>query len=218
MAPQHARAIAECVPQRPSADLLLDSRSIADGRSPVVELLPERQIEEALGGGDTCQRADPVGQLEQLAAIGAHELDEDVVLACRDDHVARLVPFCDLVRDGLRRPRGADTDHRLRLEAELERVRNARDLEDVLVAETGVPGAYRRLGNADLRGDTAERLAAVLLQRLDDALVDPVEPPRRSDGAAIVITSQCATILPDRLASRQSRAVHPLRSGTRYSI
>src|SRR5436190_5701802 len=212
MAQQHARAIAECALRRPSAGLLLDSAYIADRRSPIVELLPERQIEEALGGCDTCERADPVGQLEQLAAIGAHELDEDVVLACSDDHVARLVPFCDLVRDGLRRPRGADTDHRLGVEAELERVRNAGDLEDIFVAESGVPRTNRRFGDSNRRGDAAERLAPILLQRLDDALVDAVEPPRRPDGAAIGITSQCEGILADLLALRQLRAVTSLRS------
>src|SRR4029453_13039630 len=218
MARQHARATAECVPRRPSADLLLNSACIADRRSPIVELLPERQKEEALGGCDTSERADPIGQLKQLAAIGAHELDEDVVLACRDDHVARLVPFCDLVRDGLRRPRGADTDHRLRVEAELERVRNAGDLKDIFVAKSGVPRTDRRFGDSNRRGDAAEGLAPVLLQRLDDALIDPVEPPRRSVGAGIVIASQCEGILADPLALRQSRAVTSLRSSAEWGM
>src|SRR5690242_1237456 len=101
--------------------------------TPVVELLPELEVEEALRRHDAVERAHPVRQLEQLAPVGADELDEDVELAGRDHDVARLVPLRDLVGDRLRRAGGADADHRHGVEAEPERVRHARDLEDVVL-------------------------------------------------------------------------------------
>src|SRR5439155_19271132 len=133
----------------------------------------------ALGGAATEVLPVLVRQLDKLAPIRADELDKDDVQASCDDHIARFIPLGDLVGDGLRRPGGADAYHSLRVEAELERVRNAGDLQDVSVAETRVPRANRRLGDSDLGRDATKRLASVLLQRLDDALVDPVEPPRR---------------------------------------
>src|SRR5881398_3684417 len=49
--------------------------------APVVQLLPELEVEEALGRDDAVERANAVRQVEQLAAVGADELDEDVELA-----------------------------------------------------------------------------------------------------------------------------------------
>src|SRR5204863_1166300 len=158
--------------RRPSARLR--EGGLAGPGAPVVELLPELEVEEALGRDDAVERANAVRQVEQLAAVGADELDEDVELAGGDDHVAGFFPAGDLVRDRLGRPGGADADHRLRVEAEPERVRDGRDLEDVVIAEAGVARADRRLGDADPLRDPPERLASVLLQRLDAALVDPV--------------------------------------------
>src|SRR5690348_12228856 len=103
----------------------------SDIGAPVVELLPELEVEEALGRDDAVERPHAVRQLEQLPPVGADELDEDVELPGRDHDVAGLVPLRDLVGDRLRRAGGADPDHRHRLEAEPERVRHAGDLEDV---------------------------------------------------------------------------------------
>src|SRR6185503_10276813 len=106
----------------------------------------------------------------------------------------------DRVGDRLGRAAGADPDHRDRFEAEAERVRHSGDLEDVVLAEPLVARADRRLRDADLGGDAAERLAAVLLQRLDQPLVDPVEMRGRADCAPTSLASlrsaQCEAFLP----------------------
>ena len=47
---------------------------------------------------------------------------------------------------------------RLSLEAEPERIRDARDLEDVVRTEAGVAGSYGRLRDADLGGDARHEL------------------------------------------------------------
>src|SRR5262245_54317297 len=67
-------------------------------RTPVVELLPELQVQERLGRGDAVEPADPVRDVEQVAAVAADDLDEDVELARGDDDVVGLVPAGDLVR------------------------------------------------------------------------------------------------------------------------
>src|SRR5207249_8869917 len=77
-------------------------------------------------------------------------------------------------------------DHRLLVEAELERVRDADDLEDPALDEPVRPGPHRGLADAELRGDLRERPAAVLLEVLDDPLVerrDLVARPRRGKPA-----------------------------------
>ena len=124
---------------------------------------------------------------------------------------ARLLPLRDLVGDRFRRARRADADHRHRVEAEPERVRDPGDLQDVLVAETAVAGTDRRLGDADLGRDAAERLTAVLLQRLDDLAIDRVELSPRSDRAASLLGSQCEAIRTNPRALGQSLTVRLLR-------
>src|SRR5206468_7958017 len=161
---------------------------------------------KAFGRGDALELADPAGQVEELAAVGADELDEDVELAGRDDHVVGLVPAGDLLGDRLRCSGSADPDHRLRVEAETERVRHPGDLEDVVVAQARVPRADRGLRDPDVRGDAPERLAPVLLQGLDDALVDVVEAARygnRPTPRRLGLATQCAAIRPCRLALGQ---------------
>src|SRR6185436_10657391 len=195
------------VPRPPSVCRRLQRSLFDDSRTPIVELLPHRQIQEALRRDDTVEGADPARQLEQLPTIGADELDENVVLAGRDDYVAGFLPLGDLVRDRLGGPPRTDSDHRHRVEAEPEWVRHARDLENVVVAEPPVAGPNRRLGNADLSSNAPERFAPVFLQRFDDALVDVVERPCRPDRTAILLTAQCVGILADRLALRQLRTV-----------
>ena len=66
----------------------------------------------------------------------------------------------------------ADADHRHLVEAELERVGDADDLEDAALDEPVGAGADRRLGDAELGGDLGERPAAVGLEVLDDPLVE----------------------------------------------
>src|SRR5207249_11979829 len=70
---------------------------------PVVELLPELEVEERLGGRDAVEGSDPVRDAEQIAAVAADDLDQDVELTGGDDDVVGLVPARDLVRDGIGR-------------------------------------------------------------------------------------------------------------------
>ena len=182
------------------------SHAAPHGRAPVVDLLAELEVEEALGRDDAVERADAVRQLEQVPPVRADELDEHVELAGGDDDVAGLVPARDLVGDGLGRARRADADHRLGVEPEPERVRDGGDLEDVVVAEARVARADGRLGDAEPGRDAAERLAPVLLQRLDDALVDRVDLPGPTDRPApnpVLDAAQCEAIRARRLALRQ---------------
>src|SRR2546426_1061662 len=181
-------------------------------RAPVVELLPELEVEERLGGRDAVEGSDAVRDAEEIAAVAADDLDEDVELAGGDDDVVGLVPPRDLVGDGIGRARGPHPDHRLRLEAETERVRHPGDLQDVVVAESRVPGAHGCLRHAELVGDAAKRLAAVPLQRLDDALVHRVDPARLHHRAAAALrilptkalyASQCEALPTSLDASRQ---------------
>src|SRR5206468_11786707 len=72
-------------------------------------------------------------------------------------------------------------------EAEPERVGDRDDLHDVVVAEARVPRPYGRLRNAEPCRDRTERLTAVRLQRLDDALVECVDPARGADRAAVAV-------------------------------
>ena len=100
----------------------------------------------------------------------------------------------------------------------------------LLVAEARVARADRRLGDARLGGDVAERLAAVLLQRLDDRAVDRVEPRAADRAGALRVArfsgrgvSQCAAIFlrrpriastPRRLQPVDSVAAQAQLSGT----
>ena len=193
--------------------------------APVVELLPELEVEEGLGGDDLWQRPDPVRHVEQRAAVGADDLDEEVEAAGGDDDVVGLLPVHEHVRDVLRRARRPDADHRLRLEAEPERVGDAGDLEDALVAEAPVARTHGRLGDAERGGDPPERLAAVLLQGVDDPPVDAVELRGPRDGPPSWIgagpvgtcprrldlrsAAQCEGFLPKHDATRQSGACTP---------
>src|SRR5689334_21672245 len=184
--------------------------AVAGVRAPVVELLVELEVEEALRREDAFEPADPARRLEQLAAVGADELDEDVELPGGDDDVAGLVPLRDRLGDRLGRAARTDADHRLRLEAEAERVGHARDLQDVVQAESVVTGANRGLGDAHAGGDAAERLATVLLESLDQRLVDGVEAAGHADRPApqlLLNGSQCEAYLPVSRAYRQLRAV-----------
>src|SRR5207248_3355719 len=106
-------------------------------------------------------------------------------------------------------------DHRHRVEAEPERVGHAEHLQHVRVAQPPVPRADGRLGDADLGGDPAERLATVALERLDDALVERVDLRRALDRAALrlripgrfeLATAQCEALLINRRAMRQTEA------------
>src|SRR6478735_8386941 len=139
----------------------LRSRWLVHVGAPVVRLLPELEVEEALGRDHVRERADPVGDAEQRTSVGADELDEHVELPGGDNDVVGLLPAGDLVGDLIGRPGGADAHHRLRLEAEAEWVRDAGDLEDVVGAEARVAGADRRLRDAERDGDAAERLPPV---------------------------------------------------------
>src|SRR5215210_2197184 len=112
--------------------------------------------------------------------MGGDELDDEVVLPCRDDDVVRLVPARDLIRDRLGRTGGLHSDEGL-FEAETEWIGHADDLEDVIGAETRIARPYGRLRDAELGGDAAERLPPVFLQRLDDPLVERVDPAGGAD-------------------------------------
>ncbi len=142
-----------------------------------------------------------------MAAVVAHDLDEQVEAPGGDDDVARLVPAGDLVGDRLGAARRLDPDHRLRLEAEPERVRHAGDEQDPVVDKPRVPRADGRLGDTDARGDRAERRASVLLQRFDDAAVDRVERARPCDRAPHRLRHRHGAVLSDCCAFRQPTAV-----------
>ena len=135
-----------------------DVGTVTRRRAPVVDLLAELEVEEALGGRDAVEAADAARQLQQVPAVGADELDEHVELAGGDDDVARLVPAGDLLRHGLGRAGRTHADHRLGVEAEPERVRDAGDLEDGVVDEAAcsarAPLLRRRRGRRRC-GETA---------------------------------------------------------------
>src|SRR5690349_5826761 len=95
-----------------------------DSGAPLVQLLPQLEVEKGLGRRDAAERAHTARDVEEVTAVPAHDLDEQVELARRDDDVVRLLPAGDLVGDGLRRAGCPDADHRA-LESEPELVRDA---------------------------------------------------------------------------------------------
>src|SRR5262249_16734547 len=156
---------------------------------------------------DAVELAHATRQPEQVAPAGRDDLDDEVVLAGRDDDVVRLRPARDLVCDGLRRAGRLDADQRL-LETEPERVRDPDDLQDVVIAETSVPRPYGRLGNPEPRRDRPERLPPVRLQRHDDALVQLVDSARGADGAAAAVEDGLRGL---SASSTQSEAIRTTR-------
>ncbi len=88
----------------------------------------------------------------------------------------RVGDLADVARD-------ADADHGLPGEPHLQRVGDGDDLHDVAVDELLHPLPDRRLGEPYLARDGDERLPAVLLEQLDDALRHVVERRRGSVGA-----------------------------------
>ena len=91
----------------------------------------------------------------------------------RDDDVVDLGELRERLGD-LHQPvaLAADPDHRHLLEAELQRVGDADDLEDPALDEAVRPRADGGLGHAEVGRDLGERPAAVLLEVLDDPLVE----------------------------------------------
>src|SRR5690242_18698037 len=78
---------------RSSATLATGAVSVLRGPcSPVVELLAHVEVEERLGRRDAVEPAQPVGDVEQVPAVGADDLDEQVELPGREDDVVRLGP------------------------------------------------------------------------------------------------------------------------------
>ena len=73
---------------------------------------------------------------------------------------------------------GAHADHRLPLEAHLERVRHGDDLHDVGLEESLHALADGGLREADLLGDRGVGLAPVMLEQPDDGLAHLVEGDR----------------------------------------
>src|SRR5205807_1385114 len=98
-----------------------------------------------------------------------------------------------------------DPDERL-LEAEAERVRHSDHLQDVLAAETCIPRPDRRLRDAEPGSDGPEGLTSVRLERLDDPLVQRVDPRRGADRPS-------ARLGQGRLSDRstQSEAIRTMR-------
>ena len=131
-----------------------------------------------LHAGDRLQRADE--HLLEVPRVAAHELDEHVVAAGDGGHVARLGQLghrrADVAEHARRHPQ-ADEGHQV--EAELERVGDADDLEDSGPLHPLGPVADHRFGDAELVGDRREGAATVGLQGGDDLPVDVVERPER---------------------------------------
>ena len=93
----------------------------------------------------------------------------------------------------------ADADHRHLVEAELERVGDADDLEDPPLDQPVGPGPDGGLGHAEVGGDLGERPAAVGLEVLDDPLVerrDLVAGARPPPAGAATDGSDWVTALP----------------------
>ena len=84
-----------------SAHAVAVCRLVVEVQAPAVHLLRELQVRERLGRDDPGNRAHAVRQLEQVAAVDAQHLDEDVEAACGDHDVARFAPRADLVGDRL---------------------------------------------------------------------------------------------------------------------
>src|SRR6476660_5826038 len=69
-----------------------------DACAPVVEQLPQVEVEKRLGGDDPVQRTETARQREQVPPVGADQLNEQVEAPRRYDDVAGLVPLRDCVR------------------------------------------------------------------------------------------------------------------------
>ena len=112
-------------------------------------------------------------KIEQGLVVLADRLDQQVVRAGGDDDVVDLGHLGQVLGhlDELG-ALAADADHRHLVEAELERIGDADDLEDPALDQPVRPGADGRLGDAELGGDLGERPAAVGLEVLDDPLVE----------------------------------------------
>ena len=139
------------------------------------------EVDERLRRRDAVERADAVGHVEKVPAVDAHDLDQEIELSGGDDDVVGLLQLRDLLGHLLWSAGRSDAYERHRLEAESERVRHRGHLKNAVVAEALVARADRRLGDAELAGDPAERVSPVPLQRLDQGAIDVVEPARPAD-------------------------------------
>src|SRR6478736_5628987 len=67
--------------------LLLPRGRLVHASSPVVELLPQLEVQERLGRDHVGQSPDLVRHVEQRAPVGTDELDEHIELTGGDDDV-----------------------------------------------------------------------------------------------------------------------------------
>ena len=167
------------------AHAVADLPFVVEVQAPAVDLLRELQVEERLGRDDAGDRADAVRQLEQVAAVDAQHLDEHVEAAGGDHDVARFAPS-ELISSAT----GSEAPAVLTPSSAWASKPSPSGFVIPITCRTSsstrrrVAGAHGRLGDAELRGDRAERFAPVRLQRLDDAAVDPVERPGPVDRPA----------------------------------
>ena len=132
------------------------------------------QVDEGLGVADAFNPPQFFRQeLEQRGVVLADHLDEHVVGSRRDDHVVDLGKRAD----GLGHAHqpvslAADADHCHLLEAELERVCHADDLQDPPLDQSVGTSPDSSLAHTQLERDLGEGPPTVLLQVLDDPLVE----------------------------------------------
>src|SRR5262245_36033527 len=141
---------------------------------PLVRLLDHPQVDEGLGLSDALDRSEALGQeAQQRLVVLADGLDQQVVRARSDHDVVDFGHLGDLFGDRHEAVAlAADTDHRHLLEAELERVGDADDLEDAALDEAVRARPDRSLAHAELGGDLGVGATAVSLEVLDDPLVE----------------------------------------------
>ena len=112
----------------------------------------------------------------------------------------------------------ADADHRHLVEAELERVGHADDLEDAALDEPVRPSADGGLGDPEVGRDLGERATPVGLEVLDDPLVERGDVVRSAtgDGATSVAAEKAGSSRRDASTPFRScgRPSHALRSSS----
>ncbi len=98
-----------------------------------------------------------------MVVVLAHDLDDQVEGARRDDHVVDLGNLGQRVRDRVDVALHVDADQRLPLEPNLERISYRDDLDHAGVHESLDALAHGRLGHPDRLGNRRVGPAAVLL-------------------------------------------------------
>src|SRR3954451_6324217 len=133
--------------------------------APVVELFYELEIDERLGRAHRRTAADALAhQIEQVIVVLAHDLDEQVEAARRDDDIGDFWHLGDLAGDCFDVAFTPDADHRLTGEADLQRVGDRDDLHHATVEQALHALPDGGLREPDRLADSRVRSPTVFLQ------------------------------------------------------